>query len=98
MNDRYISIDHDKVTSALASLESELNQCVDAFDELEARVAVLRNNWDGDAQRAFDDAHRTWDAALRRMAAIAHAMHATASDGNARFRAQDIAAARSWQV
>lgn len=43
-------------------LGSESKQIGSTLNELDQKVAALRAQWDGDAQRAYDDAQRSWNA------------------------------------
>lgn len=96
--DRKIHVNRDAVHASLTAIAADLSAMDAAFDELEARVALLRSQWDGDAQVAFDAAHKRWDASLRRLSSIHAAMNTAAASGVDRFDEFDRGSARAWQV
>lgn len=98
MDTRRISVDHDSVTTTIASIEETIDVIEQGLDHLESRAAVLRSSWDGEARQAFDIAHARWDASLRELNAIAHAMSAVAHSSNSRFQEHDRRGAQAWQV
>lgn len=49
--------------AAVAQIQQEL-------DELDAKVATLRSEWDGEASRAYEHAQREWTFELNRMRAL----------------------------
>lgn len=98
MDARRISVSHDAVTTALTSIEETIDVIEQGLDHLEARAAVLRSSWDGEAREAFDLAHARWDESLRQLNSIARAMSSVAHSSNTRFQDQDRRSAQVWRV
>lgn len=98
MDNRFISVKREALTSALDAIGDAVEAIDTALDRLEAHARVLRGNWNGEARQAFDDAHAQWEVSLRQLTAIAAAMNAVAHSSNTRVHDQDRRDAQVWRV
>lgn len=94
----HMSVDHHAVDAALSRIDGAIDAIERELDELARRGARLREEWTGDASRAFDEAHRAWNLDLRDLHQIARELRRTAHRGNRRFQSHDEAEARVWRV
>ena len=93
---RILGFDHDRIqllgdglAAAAAGIQAEL-------DLLDRKARTLRTMWDGDAQRAYDDAHRQWTASMTRLHSILRASSTAAQQGSTGYRDAEKAAAALW--
>ncbi|MRG59870.1 WXG100 family type VII secretion target [Agromyces sp. CFH 90414] len=97
MRERLISVDAAAMQAICTAIEAQVAAIERELDLLERRGAALRDEWNGEAARAFDEAHRRWDRSARELHAIATAISSTARRGLRRQVAQDDAAANVWR-
>ena len=95
---RRIELHHGEIDALCARLNTTIGQIQEDLENLESQLMRLRAGWDGDAQRAFDQAHIQWDAQMRYLRAIAKQLTALSAGTNEKFRNEDSANARVWQV
>lgn len=74
---------------AQAAIEHELEQLADA-------AGLLRNQWSGDAQRAFDRAHAQWQNEITAMAEILEKATGALQAANTAAGDAERAAAALW--
>lgn len=63
-------LDSDGHADLVARLEVVTDQIQTELDQLEDAVAVLRSQWSGSAQEAYDQAHREWSSTMLRLNAL----------------------------
>ncbi|GIT79914.1 hypothetical protein LLS1_15830 [Leifsonia sp. LS1] len=81
--------------SMLAALGRAADQIQAELDTLDREAAVLRASWSGEAQRAYDTAHREWTAALAELhRALTDAARAADAAGARLARAEATVTAR----
>ena len=66
------------------------------LDALDAQVAVLRDRWSGEAQLAYDQAHREWSAAMTRMREVLRDATSAAQTAGTGLAEADSNAAALW--
>lgn len=74
---------------AAAGIESTL-------DELTRRLVGRGPEWTGHASDSFDQARRRWDAAMRDMKEVLHAIGGAVASANEQYRAAESANARRF--
>ena len=65
-----LSVTPESLHAAAAELRRESARIQAALTELEQRVGVLRDNWDGGAKTSYDAAQRTWSATFSAMRSL----------------------------
>ncbi|WP_181157425.1 WXG100 family type VII secretion target [Microbacterium sp. MYb62] len=65
-----VAVDHDAVANAVARLALTVRGFEHELDTLDAAATQLKDTWTGDAQNAYERAHREWSAAIRDMKAL----------------------------
>lgn len=93
-----ISLHHDEIDLLCERMTTHVAQIDEKLDNLEKVSGKLREQWDGDAREAYDDAHRQWDASMRELSEIARRLTGLAQRGNSTFRAHDQREASVWAL
>lgn len=65
-----LTVNQASLETLMQSLRSSANAITSRLDALEAELAPLRANWEGDAQEAYLVAKAQWDSAMAGMVAI----------------------------
>lgn len=91
---RFDAAAHDEFVRALAASTAAIST---ALDDLETAAARMRENWDGDAQEAFDAAGAQWAAQMTGIRDVLDAAAALASSTRMRFADAESAALAMWE-
>ncbi|MFF1539701.1 WXG100 family type VII secretion target [Microbacterium sp. NPDC058269] len=59
-----VAVDHDAVAATVAQLALTVRGLERELDALDAAATQLKDTWTGDAQNAYERAHREWSAAI----------------------------------
>jgi WXG100 family type VII secretion target len=93
---RIIRLHHDQIDAACRHVTEHVKLIDDELDTLEATAGALAERWTGEAQAAYADAHRKWDASMRELTKIANELSRITHEGNTRFREHDQREAKVW--
>lgn len=93
---RIVGFDHERIQLLADSLAAAAADIQAELDRLDQKAISLRMTWDGDAQRAYDEAHRQWTATMTRLHSILRASSTAAQQGSTGYRDAEKAAAALW--
>lgn len=65
-----VAVNHDAVAATVAQLALTVRGFEHELDALDAAATPLKDAWSGDAQNAYERAHREWSAAIRNMKSV----------------------------
>jgi WXG100 family type VII secretion target len=91
-----LKVVHGGLEAAAADLMGIVSRIDARMQQLERELEPLRTSWIGEAQSAYADAKRRWDAAITEMRDLLRdtAVQVTRSDAD--YRAADLRGARSF--
>ena len=84
-----VAVNHGAVADTVARLALTVRDFEQALDALDAEAKTLQAAWNGDAQTAYEHAHRDWSAAIRGMKALL-------TEANRRLTSRPPPARRMW--
>ncbi len=84
-----IRVNHAAVDLVAADLYSTVQEIDNRMNQLEQELSLLRNDWDGNAQVAYQSAKDQWDWAIQEMKDLLDRTSATVYDSNQAYRDAD---------
>lgn len=93
---KVLGFDHDRIQLLADSLAAAAAGIQAELDQLDQKARTLRTMWDGNAQRAYDDAHRQWTASMTRLRSVLRASSTAAQQGSAGYHDAEKAATSLW--
>ncbi len=91
-----LKVGHAALDDASAGLRSSAAGIEARLDDLARRLVSRAPEWTGHAADSFDDARRRWDAAMRDMKEVLHAIGLAVAAANEQYRAAESANARRF--
>ncbi|WP_431071496.1 WXG100 family type VII secretion target [Microbacterium phyllosphaerae] len=91
-----VSVRHDAVAETVARLALTVKAFEQELDTLDSEVARLKSGWDGQAQRAHDQAQREWSVSIASMKALLAEATRRLITANSISMATASTAARVW--
>lgn len=91
-----IALQPDRHAESVTNFMRATDGIQDELDALDAQVAVLRDRWSGEAQLAYDRAHREWAASMTRMREVLKDATNAAQTAGTRLAEADSNAAALW--
>ncbi|WP_314428396.1 WXG100 family type VII secretion target [uncultured Microbacterium sp.] len=91
-----IRVEHSPLAESIASL-ADAAQCIrELLDSLEADISELNDLWTGQANEAYDRAHREWSACAADMHSALVSAATAAARAQARTRDAEAQVAALW--
>lgn len=91
-----LKVSHAALDDAAGGLRSAAAGIDSTLTELEQRLQARSGEWTGSASEAFTSARLQWDAAMRDMKEVLHAIGVAVSSANDDYRAAEAANARRF--
>jgi WXG100 family type VII secretion target len=91
-----LKVAHEALDEASAGLRVAAAGIETTLDDLARRLMARAPDWSGHASDAFDEARRRWDAAMRDMKEVLHAIGLAVASANDQYRAVESANARRF--
>lgn len=91
-----LKVGHAALDDASAGLRGAAAQIEVTLDDLARRLRARSPEWTGSASEAFEEARLRWDAAMRDMKEVLHAMGLAVAAANDEYRAAESANARRF--
>ena len=91
-----LKVGHAALDDAAAGLRASATRIETTLDELARRLASRAPEWTGHASDSFEQARRRWDAAMRDMKEVLHAIGLAVASANEEYRAAESANARRF--
>lgn len=91
-----LKVGHAALDDASAGLRSAAAGIETTLDDLARRIAGRAPEWTGQASDSFEEARRRWDAAMRDMKEVLHAIGLAVASANDQYRSAEAANARRF--
>lgn len=91
-----LKVGHAALDDAASDLRAAAAQIEAGLDDLARRLQGRAPEWTGSASDAFSDARRRWDAAMRDMKEVLHAIGQAVSVANDHYRSAELANTRRF--
>lgn len=91
-----LKVGHAALDDASTGLRTAAAGIETTLDDLARRLAGRAPEWTGHASDSFDEARRRWDAAMRDMKEVLHAIGLAVASANDQYRSAEAANARRF--
>lgn len=91
-----LKVGHAALDDAAGGLRAAAGRIETGLDDLARRLQARSPEWTGSASDAFSDARLRWDAAMRDMKEVLHAIGGAVSAANDHYRSAEAANARRF--
>ncbi|MGN0064161.1 MAG: WXG100 family type VII secretion target [Nocardioides sp.] len=84
-----IKVNHGSLEQGAADVRTAARRIESRLDELESQLNPLRNDWNGNAKLAYDQAKAKWDQAMTEMIELLDRASMGVSQSNDEYRQAD---------
>lgn len=91
-----LKVGHAALDDAATGLRAAAAGIETTLDDLARRLTGRAPEWTGHASDSFDEARRRWDAAMRDMKEVLHAIGLAVASANDQYRTAEAANARRF--
>ncbi|MBA9003174.1 MULTISPECIES: WXG100 family type VII secretion target [Thermomonospora] len=95
-DDSYTRANFGGLTEGEAQFSMAARALMDELNDLEAKLRTKLNRWDGQAQQAYWQFQKEWDAAAKDMQNVVTQLGVAIADANANYQAAERANMGIW--
>ncbi|NTW40454.1 MAG: WXG100 family type VII secretion target [Cellulomonadaceae bacterium] len=93
-----LTFDWNAIERTAQSLDDAARDMTGVLEDLDQQVSVLRGQWTGAAQQAYDDAQQKWAEAMRELVTLAADASRVAGDAASRYASAERSNTQRWSI